>query len=397
LQQIYKTLSEEMERGKVMKKIVVLALVCLLSLGSSAFAADIVIGNLQDLSGPTSVWGNAVTRGAELAIEKINAAGGINGQKLKLVTMDTKLKVQEAITAYNRLAGPNKAAAIVGPPVSNIGLALASIADSKGVPIVGSFIDPRVTMGEDGKAHKSMFLMQPSSIQFSEILASYAVDKMGMKKIAVFYDQSNAFSVSLTKPFVEYVKKAGGEIVSEQVYTKGDKDFKTQLTKIRDSGAEAFYFPNYIQDAVLMCKQRNQLGMDMPVIGGLDFAPPFASLLNDPEAGDGIYLANNFSEKEPQLVEVRNAYKAKYNEEPINKVYLGYDKILIIAKAMELGGGTSPAQVIDGLNKVKDLQATTGVITLSPDTHQPVGLTLVMYEIKGGEYVEIGRYAPPAQ
>ena len=363
------------------------------SLSAQSAPKEIVIGNLQDISGPTSVWGNAVTRGAEIAIEKINAAGGVDGAMLKLITLDTKANVQEAIKAYNSLVS-SQAVAVVGPPVSNIGLALAPIANKAGVPLVGSFIDPRVTVGEDGKPQHAMFLMQPSSIQYSEIMAGYTVEKLGLKKVGVLYDQSNAFAVSLLKPYVEYVKKAGGQIVSEQIYTKGDKDYKTQLTKIKEAGADCLYFPNYIQDAVLAMKQRKQIGLNIPVIGGLDFAPPFASLVNDPEAADDIYLANNFSEKEPQLSDVWKTYKAKFNEDPVNKVFLGYDKILLIREGMKLGGGTASAQIIAGLNKVANLQGTTGVLTISPETHQPTGLSMVMYKIEKGKYVELGRYVP---
>ena len=380
-----------MRKGLFVSAVCAAALV--FSLPAQSAPKEIVIGNLQDISGPTSVWGNAVTRGAEIAVEKINAAGGVDGAMLKLITLDTKANVQEAIKAYNSLVS-SQAVAVVGPPVSNIGLALAPIANKAGVPLVGSFIDPRVTVGEDGKPQTAMFLMQPSSIQYSEIMAGYTVEKLGLKKVGVLYDQSNAFAVSLLKPYVEYVKKAGGQIVSEQIYTKGDKDYKTQLAKIKEAGADCLYFPNYIQDAVLAMKQRKQIGLNIPVIGGLDFAPPFASLVNDPEAADDIYLANNFSEKEPQLGDVWKIYKAKYNEDPVNKVFLGYDKILLIREGMKLGGGTASAQIIAGLSKVKNLQGTTGVLTISPETHQPTGLSMVMYKIEKGKYVELGRYVP---
>lgn len=361
--------------------------------GCSSAPQEIVIGNLQDTSGPTSVWGNAVTRGAELAVAKVNAAGGIDGKKIKLVTLDTKGDVQEAIKAYNRLVDQEKAMAVLGPPVSNIGLALAPIANAKKVAVVGSFIDPRVTIGQDGKSNPAMFLMQPSSVQYGEIMASYTVEKLGLKKIAILYDQSNAFAVSLIKPFRDYVEKAGGKIITEQVYAKGDKDYKTQLQKIKESGAEALYVPNYIQDLVITVKQRKQVGLDIPIIGGLDFAPPFGSLVNDPDAANNLYFANNFSDSEPQLAEVKKAYTEKYKEDPVNKVYLGYDKVLLIADAAKKSGATAEG-VIKGLNQTKDLQGTTGVITLSPTTHQPVGLSMVMYKVEKGKYVDLGRYIP---
>ncbi len=359
-----------------------------------AMAGEIVLGNLQDLSGPTSVLGNAVTRGAELAVEKVNAGGGFKGDKIKLVTVDTKGNVQEAIKAFNRLIDHEMAVAVLGPPVSNIGLAIAPIANEKKIPVVGSFIDPRVTVQENGNPQPSMFLIQPTSTQYAEIIASYANEKLGFKKFAVLYDQSNAFAVSMLKPFKAYIEKRGGSVVAEETYTKSDKDYRAQLNKIKSAGADVLYIPNYTQDLVITVKQAKQIGLNLPMVSGLDAAPPFATLVGDPEAAHNIYFANNFSDKEPQLTEVRNAYKAKFNEDPINKAYLGYDKVTVILKAIELGGGASGPQIIAGLSKVKNVQGTTGVLTLSEKTHQPLGLSMVMYKIENGKYLEIGRYVP---
>jgi branched-chain amino acid transport system substrate-binding protein len=354
---------------------------------------EIVIGVVQDLSGTTSVLGNAVKNGAELAVEKINAAGGVDGKKIKLISYDVKGDPQEALNSYKRLVDQDKAVAVVGPPVSNIGLALAPIANQKKVPVVGSYIDPRVTQKEDGSPQDYMFMMQPSSVQNSELLASYGIDKLGVKNIALFYDQTNAFAVSLMKPFKDYLAAHGGKIVAEEVYKKGDKDYKTQLNKIKTSGADAIYAPNYTQDNILTVQQANQIGLKLPIIGGLDYAPPFASLMNDPTLADNIYFANNYSDNEPQLKDVREAYKAKFKEDPINKAYLGYDTITIIANAIKTAGKADATAIKDALEKTKDLQCTTGKITLDPKTHATVGLTMVVYKIEKGKYIEIGRHA----
>ena len=371
--------------------------IALLTVYGSVMAApakEIVIGNLQDMSGPTSVWGNAVTRGAELAAEKINGQGGINGAKIRLISLDTKGDVQEAIKAFNRLVDQEKAVAVIGPPISNIGIGLAPIANAKKVAFVGSFADPRATVGEDGKVHPSMFLVQPSTVQYGEIMASYAVEKLGLKKIAILYDQSNAYAVSLVAPFKKYAEAAGAKIVAEEVYSKTDRDYRTQLSKIKGSGADCVFAPNYIQGLVITAKQSKQLGLKLPFIGALDYAAPFASLVNDPEAANNIYFANNYSDSEPQLTEVRKAYRAKFNEDPINKVYLGYDKMLVIAEGIRKGGGATPDKIIEGINKVTGLQGTTGVLTISPKNHQPVGLSMVMYYIDHGVYKDLGRYIP---
>jgi branched-chain amino acid transport system substrate-binding protein len=340
------------------------------------------------------VWGNAVRKGAELAIERLNKQGGVLGMKLELKSYDVKTDPQEAINAYNRLTGSDKVAVIIGPPISNIGLAITGLTEQKKVAVLGSFIDPRVTVKPDGTPHPYMFLMQPSSIQYAEILADYGSKKLGLKKVASFCNQANAFAVSQVGPFKNLWVKNGGTVVLEQVYKAGDKDFKTQLSKIKEAGADAIYAPNYVQELVLMLQQMDQVGLKIPVIGGLDFAPPFTTLLADPKLADNIYFANNYSDTEPQLVEVRKDYQQKYGEDPVNKVYLGYDSVMIIADAVKRAGSADPVKIRDALEKVSKLQGTTGVITISPKSHQPVGLSMVMYSIMEGKYNDPGRWVP---
>jgi len=374
---------------------IALAALALASAAAPAFAQKtIVVGNMQDLSGATSVWGNAVRKGAELAVERLNKQGGLLGMQLELKSYDVKTDPQEAINAYNRLAGSDKASVIIGPPISNIGLAITGLAEQKKVAVLGSFIDPRVTVKSDGKPHSYMFLMQPSSIQYAEILADYGSKKLGLKKVATFYNQANAFAVSQVGPFKELWVKNGGTVVGEQIYKAGDKDFKIQLAKIKESGADAIYAPNYVQELVLMLQQMDQVGLKIPVIGGLDFAPPFTTLLSDPKLANNIYFANNYSDTESQLVEVRKAYMTKYAENPVNKAYLGYDSVMIIADAIKRAGSADAVKIRDALEQVKDLQGTTGIITLSPANHQPVGLSMVMYSIMDGQYNDLGRWVP---
>lgn len=351
---------------------------------------EILIGNLQDTSGPTSVWGKAVTIGIEMAIKKINDHGGINGKQLKLISYDTKNDVQEAINAYNRLVTSDKVVAIAGPPISNIGIALAPITEEKKVPFVGSFIDERATTKPDGTPYTYMFLVQPSSSQQAQIMAGYAMEKVGLKKFAVLYNQANSYSVSLSKPFIEYVKSHGGEVVIEETYKSGDKDFKTQLAKIKNTKPDAIYAPNYVQELTLIVQQARALGIELPIVGGLDAAPPFASLAG--EAANKVLFPNNFAYDEPQLKEVYDAYKAKYSEEPLNKVFLGYDTMLVIAEAIKKAGSTDSTKIAEAAATLKDVQGTTGTISISSKTHRPYGLSMVMFEIDNGKYIAKERY-----
>lgn len=372
------------------------------SKGESANDSDtIVIGAIQDLSGGAATAGKAMDRGSEIAIEEINANGGLNGKKVKYVCYDTKGDPQEAMNAYTRLVEQDKACAVIGPPISNVGLAIKSLANDKKVPIVGAYIDSRVTEKEDGTPEDYMFLVQPTNEQSAEIQASYLVDKLGVKKVALFYDQSNAFGVSQVKGFKDYIEGHGGEIVSEQVFKSGDKDFKTQLTKIKESGAEAIFAPNYPQDNVLYVNQLDQLGMsDLVTMGGLDFAPPFLSTLPDATKANNIYFALNCAFDEPQLQDINKKYLEKYSDaktvDDISvKAYLGYDAVSLVAEAIKNSSEISGPAVKESLENIKGLECKTGTIGFSKDSHQPQGLSMVMYIIAKGENKNLGRYVVP--
>lgn len=386
----------------------VLALVLALSLVPATIAEapeEIVIGGIQDLSGRAVQSGLAMHQGTQLAIEAINEAGGINGRMLKYVGYDTKSDVQEAMNAYLRLVEQDKAVVVIGPPISNIGLALMDTVIEKKVPVIGAFIDSRITKNpETGAAVPYNFLVQPTNQQSGEIQASYLVDVLGLKKVALFYDQGNAFGVSQIEAFRGYIEGHGGEIVSEQIFKSGDKDFKTQLTKIMASGAEAIFAPNYPEDNVLYCNQLNQLGMtDIVTMGGLDFAPPFLNSVPDKSIVNNVYFALNCAFDEPQLQGLNEKFVKQFmpagtvvDDNTISvKVYLGYDATMLAAEAIKRAGDNITGENVNAmLETIEGLEGMTGTIGFSPDSHQPIGLSMVMYVIKNGVNEKLGRYVP---
>lgn len=364
-------------------------------------AETIVIGNLQDLTGTAATAGVAMERGVALAVEEINANGGINGKLIEYVSYDTANDPAEALNAYTRLVGDDGAVAVIGPPVSNIGLALTETSTEYEVPIVGAFIDSAATEQEDGTPYEYMFLVQPTNEQCGEIQASYLINELGATKIALFYDQSNAFGVSQVEAFVEYVESHGGEIVCEQLFTSGDTDFKTQLQKIKDSGADGIFAPNYPQDNVLYVTQMDQLGMtDIPTMGGLDFAPPFLSSLSDPEICTNIYYAINIAFDDESIADLNATAIETYSDlntvdDLSAKLYIGYDAMYMVAAAIEyLGDAEITGEAIkDALENMGPVEVKTGTIEFSDETHQPSGLGMTMYVIEDGETVKIGDYA----
>ena len=392
-----------------MKKILslVLALAMVLSVCAVASAEQeyIVIGGIQDMSGPAMQAGLAMHQGTELAVEEINAAGGINGKLIKYIGYDTKGDVQEAMNAYLRLVEQDGAVAVVGPPISNVGSALRDTAIEKKVPIVGAFIVSSITKYPDtGKAVPYNYLVQPTNEQAGEIQASYLVDVLGVKKIALFYNQDNSFGVSQIAPFKAYVESKGGEIVSEQVITDNDKDYKTHLTKIMMSGAEAIFAPNYPEENTLYCTQLNQLGMTgIITMGGLDYAPPFLNTVPDPTVVDNVYFAINCAFDEEHLQGLNAKFVEKYlapgtvvDENTISvKVYLGYDATKMIAEAISRVDGELTGEAVNAaLESIESMELMSGTFGFSAESHQPVGLSMVMYRIEKGQNVKLGRHVP---
>lgn len=353
---------------------------------------DILVGLLQDVTGVTSTLGKMVEAGAKWAADEINAAGGVKGRQIKVITYDTKADVQEAINAFTRMSTTDKVSAIIGPPVANIAIAIAPISEQYDVPVLAYAIDDRATIKDDGKPYKNMFLFQPSAKQQGAIMANYAIQEQGLKKIGIIYNQSNAYSVSLVEPFKATAEKLGAEIVAEVPYQPNDKDFKTMLNKIVAAGADSIYAPNYTQELILIVQQARAIGFDGRLICGLDAAPPFSQLCG-PEA-DGIFYINNITESEPQIQDIIKAYKDKTGNDATNKFFLGYDVMNIIAKTVE-EVGDDPVAIRDAVEHLTGYQGLTGKITINPDTHQTKGLEMVMHEIKDQAPVALKRYSVP--
>ncbi|MEG2083681.1 MAG: ABC transporter substrate-binding protein, partial [Oscillospiraceae bacterium] len=206
----------------------------------------IIIGGVNDLSGDGSVLGTAVDNGALVAVEEINKAGGINGRQIKYISYDNQNDATQTINSYNRLVDVDKAVAVIGPPSSTICMSLVEVSTEKGVSVLCVPSDPNVTQDLKTKTpYPAMFLCtQPNAISQAEFCADYAKSKLNLTKAAMFYDASNSYSTIMANSFDEAWKKIDGEIVSSVTFQTGESDFKTQLQKIKDSGAEILFMPN---------------------------------------------------------------------------------------------------------------------------------------------------------
>jgi branched-chain amino acid transport system substrate-binding protein len=384
-------MSQKKRISLVLIMVILMAVAGVFAAGSQeTSASEIVIGSVQDITGPTSSLGKMVDSGARLAIDEINANGGVNGKTIKLITYDTKGDVNEAINAFTRAVTSDKVSAIIGPPVANIALAIAPISERYNVPFLNLSIDPKVQIKSDGTPYKNMFGMQPSSLQQGAIMAKYAIEKRGFNKFGVIYNESNAYAVSLLDPFINTVKESGKTIAVKTSYTSNDKDFKTLLNDILKANVDAIYSPGYTQELILITQQSRAMGYKGALIFGLDACPPFNTLLGEP--ADNIYFINNVDDSEPHLQDMIKSVKQNQGIDVTNKFFLGYDIAKILAQAFA-SVGNDPKAVRDYVENLKGYQGLTGTITMDPKTHFPKGLEMVMYTYNNVTPVVLERYS----
>lgn len=345
--------------------------------GGDGAKGTIKIGSIMDLSGGMAAAGKATKWGSEYAVKEINDAGGINGHKLEIITYDVKGDPQEAITAYKRLVEQDKVVAVVGPGLSNIGIALSPVAEQMKVPVVAHFMDERATTNEaTGKAWGYTYLAEPSCVQQAQAIASYSIEKLGLKKFGVLYDNSNAYSTTHAEPFRDYIKSKGGEVVAFESYGKDTKDYKTQLSKITQASPEAIFHPAYVQQNALAYKQVRQLGYKGTIIGNNTYNPPFPTLVEGTAIED-LYFIYNVDFNGQYAKFLFDAYKAANNNEvPLPNAAFGYDNVKLIANGIKNAEDPTKGESVNKAieSTTKDVMTASGPITISAETHRPVGM-----------------------
>ena len=379
-----------------MKKLIALALVLVMALSLVACGApakkdeagELLIGCLQDVTGSTSSLGKSVQAGAQAAIDKINAAGGIGGKKIVMKLYDTKGDVTEAVNAFVTAVTVDKVSVIVGPPVANIANAIKAISEDYDVPVVGLALDPACQIKEDGTPYKNMFFLQPSATSQGMIMAAFAV-KNGYETFGILYNQENAYSVSLLAPFTDKLAENGITIDPSVIvpYGAADTDYKTLLQPIVAAGVDAIYCPNYTQQLVAIVTAAAELGYEGKIISGLDGAPAF----NTTYGGDcsDVYYINNMNTEDPEIVKMIEELCADVAAP--NKFFLGYDIIGAIAQSVA-SVGTDPVALQGALENL-NYEGITCDIVIDPATHMPTDCFMFMYTYDNQAPVMLEQFA----
>lgn len=328
---------------KMSKKILALSLAACMAVpfmagcsdsGSSASGDKIVIGGIGPLTGDAASYGISVKNGCQVAIDEINAAGGVNGKQLELLFEDDVCDEEKSISAYNKLmdSGIN---VLVGAVTSGCSIAVSEV----------SSVDNILQITPSGSAmdctkHPNSFRICFTDPLQGEIMAQYIADK-GFKNPAIIYDVASDYSKGIHDSFIAKAAEVGLTIAADESFTSGDVDFKTQLTKIKSSDADCLFLPIYYTEVGYISEQAPTVGVELPYFG-CDGWDGVINQLNGNTANiEGAtfltpFVATSTNEKVQSFVK---AYETAYNATPDQFAADGYDAIYAVKAAVEAANG----------------------------------------------------------
>ncbi|MFA6544927.1 MAG: ABC transporter substrate-binding protein [Limisphaerales bacterium] len=352
--------------------------------GGKASAGDAIkVGEFASLTGKEATFGQSSHKGTQLAIEELNAAGGVLGRKFELITEDTQSKQGESASVVRKLVSRDKCIAILGEVASGRSMEAAPICQNAKVPMISpSSTNPKVT--EVGDFVFRVCFIDPFQ---GTVMALFAKNTLKAKNVAVLTDAAAPYSVGLATFFKEKFVADGGKIAVEQKFSSGDKDFKAQLTAIKASNPEAIFAPCYYTEAGLITQQARQLGINLPIFGGDGWEAPELLQIGG-KAMNGTFYSTHYSpEDKAEMVQTFvKKFKARWNNEvPDAMAALGYDSALVLADAIKRAGGTDGQKLRDALAATKDFVGITGKTTL--DAKRNATKPAVIIEVKDGKFV----------
>lgn len=363
-------------RTFVLLPLLVLGLAC--TKKAAQESNEIVIGHFGSMTGGEATFGQSTDEGIRLAVEEVNAAGGIKGKKIKLITMDNEGKAEQAAAVVTRLIKQENVIALLGEVASSRSLAAAPIAQSSKIPMITpSSTNPKVT--EMGDYIFRTCFIDPFQ---GTVMAKFTIENLKHKKVAILRDVKSDYSMGLADFYAAKLKELGGEVVLDVSYQSGDLDFKALLTQVKAKAPEAIFIPGYYTEVGLIARQARDLGITAPLLGGDGWDSPKLSEIGQ-KAVDGSYFSNHYSNEstDPVAVEFMNKFKAKFNKMPDGLSAAGYDSAKVLFKAMETAPALNPTAIRDELAKIKDHAGVTGKITI--DANRNATKSAVVVQVQG--------------
>jgi branched-chain amino acid transport system substrate-binding protein len=379
----------------MLKKIMIPLLVLVVLLAGCAPAAptEIKIGLDVPMTGDIAYVGTQSQRAAEMKAADVNDAGGLDvgGKKYKLniIVADNESKAESATAAATKLITQDKVLAIVGPQASKQAVPTGEVANENETPMISPWsTNPNTTLNRPW-VFRACFL-DPFQ---GPVVANFATDEFGYTKAAVLYDVASDYPKGLADNFRDGWEElhGAGSVVGFESFTTGDTDFSAQLTKIKGSGAEFFFTPQYYNEVPLIVRQAQELGLPQVIIGSDSWGDPKTLELCG-DACEGLYFSTHYAAEGAKGATKAfiDRYNADYGEIPGDVAALTWDALDILLKAIQNTDGLTGdlakdrEAVKDELGKVAGFVGITGKMTFTPDG-DPIKCAVIV-KIEGGKF-----------
>lgn len=350
----------------------------------AASGETLKIGVIGPYTGSVAGYGVAVRNAVELAFKEINASGGILGKTVEATYMDDKADPTEAANAYNKLVSDG-VKAIIGPVTSGVTAGVAALAAEDNMLI----LTPTATADTVTEGYDSVFRTCYRDSYQGEMAAKFAAENLKVKKVAVLYASSDAYSTGLRDAFAGAAQGYGLDVVAEESTSAMDAvDFNTQLTSIQSKGAEMIFVPFYY-DTVgpYIVPQARGVGFTGVLMGTDGWDGTIGTMVEDHSLYNNTYFTNHYAQDDPsEIVQnyVKNFTQA-YGTDYLNAfAALGYDGAYMLKAAIEKAGSDDTAAIIQAMTGM-EFTGVTGSFTLDETGTPTKAVTII--ELKDGKAV----------
>jgi branched-chain amino acid transport system substrate-binding protein len=363
------------------------ALGILILLITLSLFADIKIGVLLPMTGGLSAFGDWTKKGIDLAYEQKKT---VLGEKIVLVYVDTRSEKTEAANAMARLIDKEKVVAVIGEISSSNSMAAAEIAEARKVPQVAvTSTSPLVTQGK--KFVSRVCFIDPFQ---GTALAEFAGKNLKVKKVTIFIDIEQDYSVSMTNYFVErFEKKYKGQVQKVQ-YKSGDQEFSAQIAQAIAFGSDAIMIPGFYNEIALIAQQARSMGFKGYILAGDGADAPELVKIGG-KAVEGLYFTTHYV---PEAANTKiskdfvEAFKKKYGMLPAMNAALGYDAYMLIVDAIERAKSKDPVKINEAIRSTKGFQGVSGTITIDANGN-PIK-DVIIVKVQNGQFRYAARIEP---
>lgn len=353
----------------------------------------IKVGVVAELTGDIPAVGASCKNAAEMAVQEINDAGGleVGGKKYKieLFIEDNAGKADQSASAAQKLITQQNVVAIIGPNASRYAIPASEIAESAKVVLISPWsTNPKTTLDAKTNAPKKYVFRAAFIDDFQgRVVAKFALDNLKAKTAAVLYDVASDYNKGIAEFFKKTFEESGGTVVAFETYTTNDKDFSAQLTKIKNANPDVVFLPNYYSEVPLQIQQGKRLGINVPFLGSDSWGSEELIKLCGGEC-DGYYFSTHYAADNatPSAKKFIDGYKAKYGATPDDVAALTYDSFGLLWTALKAAGKVDRQAVRDALANIPKYEGVTGTMQFKEGSGDPIKSAVIL-QIKGDKFV----------